>query len=226
MSENLGAFSLIRRGYREIIISDHASDSDGRFKDLCDLRRVLRLRRLHLYVPALEDFVAHCAQVSKKASSYDLWNWKNQVLLGCVTQDETNTECRPDRGYFAKLFIMKPALPKALVDAAQGCSRDTCAAAFKELRKNPQFRRVSAELFGYLFANAKQRASGMFREHLVFPQDSTFWMTLNTSPFQFGAYRELAFWQMQFLPKTRLCWQLHDLEACQKPQALERRISN
>jgi hypothetical protein len=48
------------------------------------------------------------------------------------------------------------------------------------------------ELFGFLVKNRGVLHDG---RHLLFPQHSTVWMTLNSSPWLYGAYRELARWQ-------------------------------
>jgi hypothetical protein len=196
MSENLGAFSLIRRGYKEIVISDHGADRLGHMEDLCYLKSALAARKLYLQMPELERFEEHCknfhARSGGSKSGYEIWNWRHLVQLGCIAS-RPNTRCQTpsDDSYFARIFLLKPALPKRLVELATECESN-CLEQFKELRKEGQlFVNLPAELFGFIQSNKNYLEKGK----LIFPQHSTITMTLNSSPFLFGAYRELAAWQ-------------------------------
>ena len=58
------------------------------------------------------------------------------------------------------------------------------------LFRSPDF---PAELFGFLVRNFHDREP----TDISFPQNGTVWMTLRSTPTLFGAYRELAKWQMR-----------------------------
>lgn len=142
--ENLGAHGLLKRGARNIVISDAAQDELGNFADVCELRR--RLSELpefnseaggrfakHLYIPGLPGFSTHCKTIrtADPPQGYGVHNWPFDfpVLVGCVRKQEAKaneaTACdgldtttqngQPD----ARLFIVKPAINVAHVRAVQ-----------------------------------------------------------------------------------------------------------
>jgi len=214
MSENLGVFALVQRGYREIIISDHAQDSNGQFKDLCSLKANLSDRRLYLYMPDMPTFERLCdnKQSDDRSARINLWKWETPVQLGCITRDKTNHDCvhrtRDAENYYARIYLLKPALPEIVVNRATTCdvSTNDCLDGFKAVQKVlPQF---PAEVFGFIVKNRAVREG----DHLLFPQHSTVWLTLNSSPFLFGAYRELAAWQSAKIAKLRNCVKPIDAE--------------
>lgn len=133
--ENLGANALLKRGARNIVISDAAQDEFGNFADVCELRR--RLSHLpdssvdagggfakYLYIPGLPDFSGHCdtLRTADPTKGYGVHHWPFNfpVLVGCVRKqkieqegaascdslDMTTQNGQPD----ARLFIVKPAI--------------------------------------------------------------------------------------------------------------------
>lgn len=235
-SENFGALALIQRGYRELILADQGEDQDGSFQDLCELRKNLSYRNLYLNMPYLKNFPEVCAARTK--ISIDLWDWHYPVQLGCVTRDKKNTRCDysdiggtttssvASKDYFARVYLLKPALPKLVVELTETCGQQMllaanqlhkknvpavdaesdCAALFLNLREKWGYETFPAELFGFLTKNVTVRAGK--DKHLLFPQHSTFSLTLNSSPFVFGAYRELAAWQTSKIAPLRTCLEL------------------
>lgn len=141
--ENLGANALLKRGARNIVISDAAQDELGNFADVCELRR--RLSHLpgsnsetggrfakHLYLPGLPGFSSHCdtLRTADPPKGYGVHHWPFDfpVLVGCVRKqkmeeggascdnlDTTTQNGQPD----ARLFIVKPAINVAHVRAQQ-----------------------------------------------------------------------------------------------------------
>jgi len=206
-SENTGVWSLVRRGVRTIIVSDHAEDRDGRFEDMCTLQRKLAVHRLYLHMPELQDFGKVCKIGSEL--HYDLWAWPARIVRGCITSSASDTNCADgSASYFARLFLLKPALDMTvlrnfttcnLAPAADKAERGLpqCTRSLQKLRRCPGYKDFPTELFGFLAANRK----GSKGTHLRFPQNSTTGMTLNSSAWIFGAYRELARWQAAELDK-------------------------
>ncbi len=112
-AENLGAYALLRRGVKNIIIADTAEDQHGQMDDLCHLARELdwtqfsedtlddaavpnsanasksRLRRefkIVLLFPELADLGRHCKdlQTSNYNYGYPIHHWPSPVLRGCA----------------------------------------------------------------------------------------------------------------------------------------------
>src|SRR6185295_5526748 len=109
--------------------------------------------------------------------------------------DERCEQPRKDEEYFAHLFILKPAIDLGtLLPTFQGCDPESldscnqgganaCRMALEELRRRPGYETFPAELFGFLVRNFKTDAHDLNS----FPQNSTVWMTLQSSPTLFGA---------------------------------------
>jgi hypothetical protein len=135
--ENLGAHALLKRGTRNIVISDAGADKLGNFLDLCELRR--RLSHLpavasdrttrnakYLYVPGLPGLAYHCDNIkTEKAKGYGVHDWPftMPVLFACVRKEkraEDRQACaglemaleerRPLEKPDSRLFVVKPAL--------------------------------------------------------------------------------------------------------------------
>jgi hypothetical protein len=215
MSENLAAFALIQRGYRELVIADNGRD-DGRLEDVCLLKQNLKHRKLYLYFPHLGDFEQACAG-TKRAN---LWNWQHPVQLGCITRNEVDRDCSAsgDPDYFARLYLLKPALSKSLSCLARAAASKPFPGCEPEVRSCPNAQAptdfyacarianpgLPPELFGFLVNNVSIEPRNP-SDPFLFPQHSTFWITLNSSPFVFGAYRELGAWQAAHIKPIRAC---------------------
>ncbi|MBF0177410.1 MAG: patatin-like phospholipase family protein [Magnetococcales bacterium] len=107
-TEALGAYALIRRGVKTIILSDHSFDGHGRMGDVCRLRQVLEEKGLSLRFPGLaglpdlcghsgraptteaeKNFVRSTPQVpGEERTGYDIHNWYYPVLVGCITEND------------------------------------------------------------------------------------------------------------------------------------------
>lgn len=236
-SEDLGAYSLIRRKLSKIIISDHSHDRAGLMDDVCRLKVTLGKNGLYLHIPGLKNFDMVCSpkenQNGDKLHGYDIFNWDHPVLLGCVTSNKDEINCirsvteKDSNYYFAQLFIIKPALAdkklkSAITDVASICRiKDKDGSITEECRnvvsskceflmansiylpqKNVQFidsdnpwkfeDYQSCELLGFIVENAFKGLGINSTDGCPhFPQYSTITMTLKSSPWMYGASREL-----------------------------------
>lgn len=211
-SENTGVWSLIRRGVGTIIVADESQDKEGTFTDLCYLRDRLKERSLYLRIPDLDDFKGVCKKDKKDNKGkkhYDLRSWAAKFVEGCITSEKNKEEecVRHARGYFARLIVLKPAIDlkgwkiylnrcnhNALALPAPSAAAQTCRKALEDMRNaDHKYKDFPAELFGFLVRKFHDQEP----TSLSFPQNSTVWMTLHSTPTFFGAYRELAKWQMR-----------------------------
>ena len=218
-SENLGAYALIRRGIETIIISDHAQDRKGEMGDLCRLKSQIRKQGLYLTVPGLADLDSVCNQTRHYPLGYDIFNWQHPVLLGCVSNGKMAEDCSRSEEktilpgeYFARLFIIKPALANSqLTDALTAMGADCqrglegrCAATI--MRHCKKFDRASGwnyadapscELLGFIAKNFTS-ADGIASDGCpFFPQHATVMMTADSSPWVYGAMRDLGAYYAQ-----------------------------
>lgn len=211
-AENLGVYSLLKRGVRNILIADAAADSKGQFPDLCGLRRRLRdtpageMPRF-VYFPGLAGFDEHCTKLDNGAadSGYDLYNWfaDHPLLLGCIRQGE-----HPGSGAFqcqgvardeVRLLVAKPAVDLAafqknqltdhiatLTDGSQALRSRVSDCWVRGTSAPTALLNCDTALFLH-FNHATRKG-----DCPIFPQHSTVLMTANSSATLFAAYRELA----------------------------------
>jgi hypothetical protein len=229
-SDNTGIFALVRRGTEHIVFADAAEDSKGLFKDLCTLRRKLRPKNLHLFIPSLttneRDFARDCdaARSERRASAgpYPIWQMHSPVLLGCITRNAEDRTCEQPQpsGYFSHLYILKPSLDITPIrEPVRGCRHslhsqhehdtldtEACRQGYSEVTtKQPGMPR---ELFGFLVRNWDLPKQPANKEKLpLFPQHSTWKMTLDSSSSLYGVYKALGRWHAERLlqEKQNLC---------------------
>lgn len=177
-SENLGAYALLRRGITDIIVVDSASDSRYDFGDLCELDRQLLTSRVE--IDALPKFSEKCGKGKNPLAVKD--KLPAPVLRGRVC-DDIGLVC-DDENAIARLYIIKPVLnledPFPRLSLAQ-MKRD---AANRNLRFGDCRAGTDAypcEVIGFLLNNRGG----------PFPQHSTVRVTANSSPYIYGAYKEL-----------------------------------
>ena len=136
-------------------------------------------------------------------------------------------------GYGARLYVLKPslnmeklkpALMECHASAQKRLNTDTgtktvsndafyatkgtpeCVAAFNSVRKEVED--FPAEIFGFLSTsrnwNPNLRSTSEAQKNPVFPQHPTWLVTLDSSPWTYGAYRELGRWHVsQLLEELR-----------------------
>jgi hypothetical protein len=207
--DNLGLYSLLKRGAKNIVISDAAQDIDGKFSDLCEVQRRLSYVPAgigipnHLYIPGLRDFENHCNDDAQKDFGYGVHNWAFDfpVLLGCVRTDERTddpkTACNDLGKDDVRLFIIKPAVNAENFQTEQmenyhysdtldrkRITACTLPGGAHEVEKEP----LNCETTVFMLDNwSKERGYCQ-----VFPQHTTAGVTSNSSHLIYAAYRELA----------------------------------
>lgn len=231
-SENLGAYALINRRAKDMILSDHSFDRGGIMEDLCHLKAGLANdwsgRHLYVFIPGLANLDAVCDTTRQTRLGYDIFNWEYPILLGCVTSNSMDTTCSDDTDkavtYFSRLYLIKPALPgthsthhlsKMIAKTGitcrtnpegQSCNdavRKACvtikvgrpyqAPSGHDGSSWPFEQLASCELVGFMMKNAfVDVATNDTDQCPHFPQISTVAMTTNSSPWIYGASRELA----------------------------------
>ena len=205
--ENLGLYSLLKRGTRNIVVSDAAFDGNGTFDDICEARRRISFapdgKPKHLYVPGLLGLDQHCANYEKEKLGYGVHRWAFEfpVLLGCVRKDARSDEasaCSNLSDGDSRLFIVKPAVDSEAFrtrqlenfweKSGQSNSRLTACTLPGGIHDHPEPINCETSVFMLLNWGAGDR-KGYCQ---VFPQHSTVWATANSSHLIYAAYRELA----------------------------------
>lgn len=208
-AENLGVYSLIKRGTPNILISDAAEDSDGMFEDICGLKKRLRdspdgLYPQHLYVPGLANFEQHC-KLKRASTGYSIQHWRSAhpVLLGCVRRspaaDPDRETCQGLAEGETRLFIVKPAinLPSFAADQVERSAyRSRVKACYTRGSGKNERNLLNCDSAMFLVANSKPKAETKTMHAgdvcPIFPQHGTARMTADSSATLFVAYRELA----------------------------------
>jgi hypothetical protein len=215
-AENLGAYALLKRQVKTVLISDAAQDTEGEFQDICGLAR--RLTRepsatggsgnwpaesRYLYIPGLADFEAHCRQRQDgKPSYYNLraWTLDFPVLIACLRIQPAQRQDQPckDLGpQDTRLLIVKPAIdlerfartqvqPNPLASPDKQRVLTTCQLPGTGPASEP--RPLNCDSSVFLLDNWSPKTPRC----PVFPQHSTAGMTMDSSYNLFAAYRELA----------------------------------
>jgi len=201
-AENLGVYSLLKRGVKNVLISDAAQDVDGTMADICGLRdRLLntpenaQLPR-HLYVPGLAGFSSHCKTYKNSNRAYNIYGWSSAhpVMLGCIRNkalaDSEPESCAKLLDNEIRLFIVKPAIDLAnfvdhqLEKTDNGLVKACLVRGLPD--QNPTL--LNCDTATFMRANDKIKAGRC----PLFPQHSTVLVTANSSGTIFTAYRELA----------------------------------
>lgn len=143
-TENLAAIAMIRRGVKNIVISDAAADDKGTFGDLCHLKRALNPmdaegraslpdgQALFMYIPGLEGFDKACAEGGEDALlsySMNAWTHAMPLLLGCVQSNEAinpQAPCSAQDEVVSRLFIYKPAVTEKALQSAKRTQIKEC----------------------------------------------------------------------------------------------------
>ena len=217
-SENLGAYALIRRKVSDIIISDHSQDRSGQMSDICVLKNNLQQFKsepLYLHVPGLKNLEEVCKGEEVRPGyklGYNIFEWKNPILLGCVSKSKEESSCTDDAMVQNRLYIIKPVVPEPnlkLTELGNYLPRDIAQQRLdcNQIKNNSPYilnggnsttwlfeKRISCELVGFWSINAKKGSLGFNNddEHAYFPQHSTVGLTLNSSNWIYGASKELA----------------------------------
>lgn len=213
--ENLGAYALIKRKVRTIVVADAAGDKTGSFKDMCGLMRRVKDSpegyAKYLYIPGLANFENHCANLeSGSKTGYDirLWPFSFPILVGCLRIQSASTKnpCDNLGQEDTRLLIVKPAFNiKNVLQTQFDPPYEGKGPLMKETTRkildcvvpgvDPLPRSDSSnvpllncETTAFVFRNFEV-TDGKCQ---IFPQNATVNMTANSSASLFGAYRELS----------------------------------
>ena len=226
MSENLGAYALVRRGVSNLIISDHAQDREGWMADVCRLKDGLNDQGLTLLLPGLSSLEKQCKIVKNELTGYDIYAWEHPVLVGCIVSASiANSNCEnlppnlSDDHYAAHVFLIKPALGTRSMRTQLQSISDACSQGGNEhcqkiilgacttpngSEDSPMWQGApppSCEMYAFAsinFANSGGMASDGCPN---FPQFGTVALTMDSSPWIYGAMRDLAAYYT-----TRVSW--------------------
>lgn len=175
-SENLGLYSLIKRGIPDIIVVDAEYDIIGRMEGLCRVRKLLADEGLEMkFENTLENFDQVCATHfttgDETVLAYNTSAWRNPVIEGSVTW--------PD-----------PAMPKTRLWLVKlGWNEDDLERAFHAKDCGSQAHPVNCLLTVFYGHNTEVRNT---KDHYMhFPQLRTQQSTLDLSSYLFWGYREL-----------------------------------
>lgn len=219
--ENLGAVALIRRRIPNIIIADHASDGSGndwgKMADICNLRSWLDRSTFaeknggkiwHIHIDDLEPLDEVCSGTLR----YNLYAWKNSVIMGCAVELNkedlegiSQSRCdglRKRFGYegaghlrtFLNLYLIKPAINLSEWTEKLRQINERLDGKAPSFIPDDRILASDAEILGFLIKNADQKGIGWFGasdEGILFPRHDTVRLTIDSSPWLFGAYREL-----------------------------------
>lgn len=176
-SENLGVYSLLRRGARDVIVVDAAADVEGRMADLCTLRSMLRKENVTLtFSGELSQLDEVCAgpigTSATRPRGYNTSAWLNPVVPGQVIWPP-ESGLPPTRIWLIKLGWDQEAARRAF-------NTEAC-----ETHEYPVSCLVAA-YYGHNTGTVRPKDKLMY-----FPQLTTPGAGFSTSTYLFWAYREL-----------------------------------
>lgn len=176
-SENLGLYSLLKRGVDDIIVVDTASDPEGNMSDLCEVLNALKKEHFTVEFPALENLDGVCELQPARSVriAYNVSAWKNRVVKGTVTWPTKDDQ--PTRA--SRIWLIKAAWDERAV-----------AAAYTRPQKcGNEVRQINCLLA--VFYGHNRGIQNKKDEYMLFPQLSTVATTANSSSYLFWGYREL-----------------------------------
>lgn len=212
-SDNLGAYRLIVDGFKDVIISDHAQDTDGRMGDLCLLRNELKIRHgLYLHMPGLEGWPNPCMAVVNRSMEenrrvrnlfakmpkhklddkyyYPIHAWPYPFLVGCVSKINDKDSCSNDNDNIQRIWLIKPAMDFTFFHNKQINRKvglvNNC---IEDIKNIESYFYLPCETSGFIINNFTEKNKYGFTK---FPQNGTVFMTIDSSSTLYGAYRDLA----------------------------------
>lgn len=181
--ENLGLYSLLKRGLEDVVVVDTASDVEGNMSDVCALKAALHEDGISLDFPALFELPKVCEPKSKLR--YNMSAWMNPVVLGTVRW--------PDGKRTARIFLVKAAWKQEAVGRA--FTKGECGATDEPSCFLAVFyghnRSVVLKKQHTVMQGKVPTLQTIKTEDMHFPQLSTTATTLNSSSYLFWGFREL-----------------------------------
>jgi hypothetical protein len=170
-AENMGLYSLLKRGIKDIIVVDASEDVEGDMEDLCVVKNALG-PDIEMHFPTLQNF----DQVCEGRLAYNVSDWKSPVIRGTVTWKRNGAAVRESRIWLLKAAWNQELVRKTFNDGK--CDERGWAGCFLTI------------FYGH---NTEFRVDGFkgSSEYMMFPQISTMGATLNASSYFMWGYREL-----------------------------------
>jgi hypothetical protein len=185
-AENLGLYTLIKRGVPDIIVVDAAADISGKMNNLCWVKAALEKDDFKMTFGALDRFDELCASWTKNPDdkeripkkkrlpkgAYNTSAWLNPVVTGTVKWPESSG--MPN----TRLWLVK-----------LGWNQQAFRRAYKAKDCDSEANPVNCLLAVYYGHNTT--TINKPDQYMVFPQLSTPGAQYNSSSYLFWAYREL-----------------------------------
>lgn len=184
--ENLGLYSLVRRGVRHIIVVDGEQDAPGKLDGLCRNWEALRVSGWHLDITNLQSLgdMCHDEASGKPDRGYNTSVWLNQVMRGVIVPDR-DKDATPGSAAMADRESNTIELLYIKLGWNEPAYRHSLNAGDCETQQDD----LSCFLTIYYAENGqyRNRKDGW----IVFPQLTTAGMTIHATSYQFWAFREL-----------------------------------
>lgn len=169
--ENLGLYSLLKRGVQDIIVVDTAQDVTGDMGDLCTVKKALG-SDVTMNFPTLRNL----DEVCEGHLAYNLSDWKSPVVRGTVTWHKNGNAVRESRIWLIKSAWNQKQVSKTYTNMT--CGNIGAADCFLTV------------FYGHN-SNIKIHGNDDPQGFMVFPQLKTAGSTANASSYLFWGYREL-----------------------------------
>ncbi len=205
--ENLGLYSLLKRGVKDIIVVDTGQDVTGDMEDICTVKRALG-NSVRMDFPTLDKLDRVCAG----ELAYNVSDWKSSVVRGTVTW--YNKDEKPIRE--SRIWLIKAAWNQRQV-----------INTYKNM-KCGNVGEVDCLLTVFYGHNSSVQIHGKNdpQGFMVFPQLATAGATANSSSYLFWGYRELGRSMAKQLTWDDTRKELRTISRqCIQPAALKRRGS-
>lgn len=223
LTDNSGAYALLKRKLALWILSDHSYDRSGRMSTVCTLDSNIQRLGFRVLIPGLSKLGKVCNE--EGGWGYDVFNWRHPILLGCITSltgdcetanarfilikpalnfrlaetlDPLSEEFRPSENWRAVVTACRDGLEEPNCgDAVRtyGCSNYSFGGMAPTADSKWRFDApMPCEVMGFLLINGFGRGATTKDSCPGFPQNSSVVMTANSSFSLYGAYRELGRW--------------------------------
>jgi hypothetical protein len=169
--ENLGLYSLLKRGVKDIIVVDTAQDVTGDMEDICTVKRALG-NSVKMDFPTLNKLDKVCSG----ELAYNVSDWKSPVVKGTVTWYKDEKPVRESRIWLIKAAWNQRQVRKTYNNMKCGNVGEVDCLLTVFYGHNS-----SVQIHG------KNDPQGF----MVFPQLATVGTTANSSSYLFWGYREL-----------------------------------
>ncbi|HEV2270239.1 MAG TPA: patatin-like phospholipase family protein [Steroidobacteraceae bacterium] len=208
MSEDLGVWALLRRHVSQIIVVDASTDDHYQMDDMCHLYLQLsKAQNQPLYIyfesPQLKEFAEVCRQEQLRQAPDDPFkfkvrgNWPAPVLKAWVCNASKRLRCK-DKHILATLYIIKPMLNWTAKPGSYSLTDSIASGGPRVSEKQCSIPTSAATSTGYPCEVLSYLASSGHRGS-SFPQDSTVWVSAISSPYIYGAYRDLGLYYAKAL---------------------------